>query len=234
MEDNLKEYQEEMAIRRKIRLQALAVLRRSRNAGIPESEMRIGKDQLRPILDLNYHNGERGDSVETLLSKIYDHADDLFKINFFVIDGGDIFTRRKAGFALLFRMIACDRNGKFRTCQDVAHKLQTIKATAAMNRNDIADGLKQHDILFLEEFRKEQLKVGFEIQWFMDEILAERSLKNKPTIFTFSNAVAGHGQAEENALTSTAIYGQYMCILSQLDVKPVSKTLRIRVGSTNE
>lgn len=233
MEETLKEYQNEMAIRRKIRLQALAVLRRSRDAGIPESEMRIGKEQLRPLLDPNFHNGDtgKGKEINSLLDKIYNQANELFKLHFIVIDGGDIFTRRKAGFALLFRMIACDRNGKFFTCQDVSHKLQTIQSTAEINRNDIADNLKAHDVLFLEEFRKEQLKVGFEIQWFMDEILSERSLKNKPTIFTFSNPVAGHGLSEENALTSTAHFGQYMCILSQLDMKPVPKTLRIRVRS---
>lgn len=232
--ENLQDYQNEMALRRKIRLQALAILRRCRDAGIPESEMRIGMDQLKPILDPDYHDGKKGLEVNTLINNIYKHADGLFNFNFIVIDGGDIFTRRKAGFALLFRMIACDSNGKFYTCQDVSHKLQTINSTAEMNRNDIADELKLYDILFLEEFRKEQLKAGFEVQWFIDEILTARSLHGKPTIFTFSNPVAGHGLSEENALSSTSAYGQYMCMLSQLDMKPIPKTLRIRVRCSNE
>lgn len=234
MDNTLQNYQDEMAFRRKIRLQALAILRRSRDAGIPESEMRIGIEQLRPLIDPSYHDGKKSMEVNTLLNNIYNKADGLFDKNFIVIDGGDIFIRRKAGFALLFRMIACDSGGKFFTCQDVSHKLQTINSTAEMNRNDFANELKTYDVLFLEEFRKEQLKAGFEIQWFMDEILTDRSLHNKPTIFTFANPVAGHGLSEENALSSTAAYGQYMCMLSQLDMKPVSKTLRIRVRCPNE
>jgi hypothetical protein len=98
--------------------------------------------------------------------------------------------------------------------------------------NSIKFDMKSGD--FLEEFRKEQLKTGFEIQWFLDEILTERSLNNKPTIFTFANPVAGHGLSEENALSSITAYGQYMCMLSQLDMKPISKTLRIRVESSHE
>lgn len=229
MENSLQDYQNEMAFRRKIRMQALAILRRSKSAGIPDSEMRIGKDQLKPIIDPEYHDGKKGMEINTLLNNIYNRADGLFNLSFIVIDGGDIFARRKAGFALLFRMIACDSSGKFYSCQDVSHKLQTINSTVDMNRNDIADELKTYDVLFLEEFRKEQMKTGFEVQWFIDEILTDRSLKNKPTIFTFSNPVAGHGLSEENALSSTAAYGQYMCMLSQLDMKPISKTLRIRV-----
>lgn len=232
--DTLEQYQEEMAKKRKIRLQALAILRRCKDAGIPESEMRIGMEQLRPIIDTDFHDGKKGMEVNALLNHIYNQANSLFKHNFIVIDGGDFFTRRKAGFALLFRMIACDRNGKFFSCQDVSHKLQTINSTLDMNRNDLADELKIYDVLFLEEFRKEQLKVGFEIQWFVDEILTARDMGDKPTIFTFSNPVAGHGLSEENALSSVVTYGQYMCILSQLDMKPVPKALRIRVRCSHE
>jgi len=233
MENTLQEYQDKMAFLRKIRLQALAIIRRSRDAGIPESEMRIGKEQLRPYLDPSFHNGDKnnGKEINTLLDLIYNHADDLFNYNFIVIDGEDLFSRRKAGFALLFRMIACDRNGKFSSCQDVAHKLQTINSTMDVNRNDITDDLKTHDVLFLEEFRKEQLKVGFEIQWFMDEILTARTLSNKPTIFTFANPVAGSDYAINNALSDISHYGQYMCMLSQLDTKAIPKALRIRVRS---
>jgi hypothetical protein len=234
MDNTLQDYQNDMAFRRKIRLQALAILRRSKEAGIPDSEMRIGRNQLQPILDANYHDGKKGLNVNALLDRIYNNANSLFDLNFIVIDGGDIFTRRKAGFALLFRMIACDSKGKFFTCQDISHKLQTINSTSEYNRNDLSEELKTYDVLFLEEFRKEQLKTGFEIQWFMDEILTERSLNKKPTIFTFSNPVAGHGLSEENALSSTAAYGQYMCMLSQLDMKPISKTLRIRVECLHE
>lgn len=229
MENTLQEYQKQMAFRRKIRQQALAIIMRSRDAGIPESETRIGREQLQPYLDTDFHNGKQGMEINALLDTIYKHANDLFKFDFIVIDGDDLFSRRKAGFALLFRMIACDYNGKFYSCQDLSHKLQTINSTMGFNRNDITDDLKTHDILFLEEFRKEQLKIGFEIQWFMDEILTARSLGGKPTIFTFSNRIASSTLSEENALADIVHYGQYMCMLSQLDTKPVSKTLRIRV-----
>jgi len=234
MENILKDYQDEMALKRKIRMQALAILKRSRIAGIPDSEMRIDRSQLKTVIDNEYHDGKKGLEINNLLDKIYNNANSLFDLQFIVIDGGDMFSRRKAGFALLFRMIACDSNGKFCSCQDVSHKLQTINSIADMNRNEIADELKTHDVLFMEEFRKEQLKIGFEVQWFMDEILTDRSLKNKPTIFTFSNPVAGHGLSEENALSSTSTYGQYMCMLSQLDMKPIPNALRIRVKGAND
>jgi hypothetical protein len=227
--ETLDQYHEELARKRKIRLQALAILRRCKDAGIPDGEMRIGIDLLKPILDEEFHNGKKGMAVNDLLTHIYKKADDLFKHNFIIIDGGNLYTRRRAGFALLFRMIACDRNGKFYSCQDVAHKLQTINSTAEMNRNDLADELKIYEILFLEEFRKEQLKVGFEIQWFFDEILTAREMAGKPTIFSFSNPVAGHALSEDNALSSINTYGQYMCMLSQLDMKPIPNTLRIKV-----
>lgn len=231
MKNTLKEYQEEMAKRRRIRVQALAILQRSKEAGIPESEMRIDETKLRPYLDKNFHNGKNGMEINQLCNHIFNQANSLFNHNFIIIDGGNMFTRRKAGFSILFRMMACDYNGKFYACQDIAHKLQTINSTMELNRNDIADELKIYDVLFLEEFRKEQLKVGFEIQWFIDEILTARDLGNKPTIFTFSNPLAGHEFLEENALTSTTIYGQYMCMLSQLDMKPIPKTLRIRCSN---
>lgn len=233
MENTLESYQIEMARRRKVRLQALAILRRAKDAGIPESEMRIDEAKLRPYLSPEFHNGEKG--INELCNYIFKQADKLFQNKFIVIDGGDMFSRRKAGFALLFRMIACDYGGKFYSCQDVAHKLQTISSTSEISRNDFADELKSFDVLFLEEFRRELLKTGFEIQWFLDEILSARDMANKPTIFTFSNPVAGNGLSEENALTSTAAYGQYMCILSQLDMKPIPQALRIRVkGLINE
>jgi hypothetical protein len=225
MDDSLKNYQIDMEKRRRIRTQALAVLRRSKEAGIPNSEMRIDEQKLKPYICPLYHKNK----INDLCNYIYRQSDKLFENKFIVIDGGDLFIRRKAGFALLFRMIACDYGGKFFSCQDVAHKFQSIQATSGLSRNDFSEELKTYDVLFLEEFRKEQFKTGFEIQWFFDEILSSRDLKNKPTIFTFSNPVASQGFSEENALTSTLAYGQYMCMLSQLDMKPISNTLRIRV-----
>lgn len=231
----LEKYQKEMERIRKIRVQALAILRRAKDAGIPESEMRIDAVHLKPYLDPNYHNGNKGMEVNQLCNHIFNEANHLFDYDFIIIDGGDMFARRKAGFALLFRMIACDRGGKFYTCQDVSHKLQTINSTVEINRNDLTDELKTYDVLFMEEFRKEQLKTGFEIQWFMDEILTTRQLEGKPTIFTFSNPVAGNEHSQQNALTSTTAYGQYMCMLSQTDMEGmrVPRTLRIRVACNN-
>jgi hypothetical protein len=225
--ESLQQYQDRMSKKRRIRAQALAILRRAKDAGIPESEMRIGPAQLKSYLSPDFHDGDKG--VDKVIDQIYNKANDLFRNKFIIIDGGDMYSRRKAGFAILFRMIACDYNGKFYGCQSVTHKFQSISSTAEMFRNDFADELKQYDVLFLEEFRKEQIKNGFEIQWFIDEVLSSRDLQSKPTIITFSNPVAGHGLSEENALTSTAAFGQYMCMLTQLDTKTIPNCLRIRV-----
>jgi len=223
----LQAYQEMMAKKRRLNAQALAILRRAKDADIPPSEMRIGEATLKSILCPNYHNGQEG--IDELCHSIYHKADDLFNKQFIVIDGGDIIDRRKAGFALLFRMIACNYNGKFRSCSELTHQFQTINSTAELSRNDLADELKSYDVLFIDEFRRELIRTGFEIHWFLDEILSQRDLLRKPTIITFGNPLAGDDKSQINLLTSVSDFGNYLCMLSHSDVKQNDKIMRIRV-----
>ena len=126
----------------------LAILQRGRDAGIPERYLKIPEESFRDLLDKNYHKDVKG-----FASLAFNKAEEkLFKRPFILIDGGDVENRRKAAFALLFRMIACDKRGSYKTCQELIHKFQTIKVEEGTNRNQYADDLKIYDIMLMTEF----------------------------------------------------------------------------------
>ena len=95
MNDSLKEYQDEMAKKRRINNLILAFIKRGREAGIPNSEIRIGKDEFKSLLDKDYYL-----NTEDFASGIYSNSKTLMSKSFILIDGGDMYSRRKAGFAL--------------------------------------------------------------------------------------------------------------------------------------
>ena len=223
MNDSLKEYQDEMAKKRRINNLILAFIKRGREAGIPNSEIRIGKDEFKSLLDKDYYL-----NTEDFASGIYSNSKTLMSKSFILIDGGDMYSRRKAGFALLFRMITFDYSGKHVSCSDICHKLQIASSNPSINRNEIADELKDYDSLLLTEFYPSLFQKGFEVQTFWDEILESRDIAGKPTIITFVNPIS---KDEIFMLSDISLYGQYMCMLSQTGSNPLSNVLRVRIGS---
>ena len=226
MDNSLKEYQDEMARKRRINNLILAFIRRGKEAGIPNAEMRIGKDEFQSLLDKSYHL-----NVEDFATGVYSDANVLMSKSFVLIDGANMYIRRKAAFALLFRMITFDYSGKHFSCSDVCHKLQIASANPEISRNELAEDLKGYDVLLLTEFYPNIFQKGFEVQTFWDEILESRDIAGKPTIITFVNPIS---KDERFMLSDISLYGQYMCMLSQIGLNPLSNVLRVRVGTKDK
>jgi hypothetical protein len=222
--EELLKHQEEMAYKRRVYAQARAIIQRGRNAGIPDKYLRIGKKDFTELLDPKYH-GDIGKFADA----IYDTPKKMFKKSFIIIDGGDIYSRKKAGFAILFRMIACDKYGKYFDCAQLASEFQTIKFSGGENRNDLVRNVKQEGILFLNEFHKKKFSVNLgDSGGFFDQLLEYRDDYSKPTIITFSNPLQKGFENNGNALMDDRC-GQYLAMLSKSDMKKNDNVLRIKV-----
>jgi len=210
---------------RRVRALAIATLQRAATAGIPERFMRIGKEEFREIISKKQHDSE--EIVENLCTFIYDRANELRKIPYILIDGGNQHTRRIAGFAVLFRLIACDMGGLYQTSASLAHRFQSFKPTEATSRNEFVDNLKDYDVLLIGDFHPSQFNVHLDTGSFMDELLASRYDTCKPTIITFEEPI------NPSNVTDRSV-GSYMARLARLDFdkvnNPSNEILRIRVG----
>lgn len=230
--EELKKHQEEMAIKLRIRQQAYAFITRAKKADIPESEMRIKEDQLRVLIDDSYFFNTKKmnkDAVDKFIKEIYTVPNKILKSPFILIDGGNMYTRKRAGFALLFRSIAWDRVGMHVGCPKATHSLHSIKTIGDISRNEYADELKSYDILFLSECSRDLFKPSFETGSFFDEILENREINGKTTIISFVNRIpAKDMESKERCSDSSA--GQYMMMFSESDSDETYKNImRIRV-----
>lgn len=220
---------------RRARQMALAIIKRSREAGIPDKYMRLKESVFASLLDPDYHGGPiKG--VPVFAHNVYNEPDFLMKKDFIAIDGGTTEERLMAGHAILFRMIAYDNAGKYYDCISLAHKFQTINSTDEITRNNLADTLKLYDALFLSEFDALQFNPHFEAGSFLDEVLAGRINQEMPTIVTFCNPIVSERMTPEKK-TQMAIEGKldagggrYLALLS-LTPQTTRSVLRIRVKS---
>ena len=173
-----------------------------------------------------------GKSIKAIANFIYKKPFELLKIPFIIIDGGKIKERKLAAFAIMFRLITCDRFAKFYDCRVIAHKLNTFDArdvTAGDRRTDFAATLKGHNILCISEFNPNSFKEKLEGGDFMDEILDTRFNNLNQTIVTFQNPLN-----KTNALKDE-VCGKYLNEMShqeKLDKNPSEDYLRIRVRSS--
>lgn len=170
---------------RRARQLALAILQRARDAGIPEQHMRIKEEEFKELVSEKFHK----EGKDIVASSIYNEPDTLFNRSFITIDGGDVEVRKRAGFAILFRLIACDKSGFHENCASLVHKFQSFKATEGISRNDLAESLKEYDVLFISECRIQIFNPSHESGSFFDEVLGYRSDHNKLTIISFSDAI---------------------------------------------
>jgi hypothetical protein len=224
MNESLEEYKKEMEYKRRVNSQALAILGRAKTAGIPKKYTRIGPDRFAEILCEKFH----GDTKKFTHS-LYNNADQLFKKQFIIIDGGDLYSRKEAGFALLFRMIACDKIGKYVDCSQLASEFQSIRFEKGANRNDIVSELQKEEVLFINEVNKRKFNVHFDSGIFFDQLLEKRDDYNRPTILTFSSPLESSGGfSEGNAITDDRC-GAYLALLSHADLKKSTNVFRIRV-----
>lgn len=190
----------------RVRTQALAIIKRGYRAGIPERYLRICEDQFKGLLNKEYYNGN--DGVSSVSNFIYHKANDLLKIPFIVIDGGNIESRKKAGFAVLFRLIACDKFGLYKDCSDIVHKMQTFVAEGGVTRNDFTNYLKEQDVVFVSEFRESIFSKHLEGGNYFDEFIGYRHDNLKPTIISFSDPINDHN------MIKTSNCGRYLAELS--------------------
>lgn len=229
-EQSLKEYQEKMAHNRRIVVMAQTILKRAKDAGIPEKYMRINKDKFKNVLDDRYHK-----NVDKIANFVYDTPLNLLKKEFILIDGGTMHQRKIAGFGLLFRLISCDRYGTYKNGVELSHQLQTIKAFGeGLYRNDITESMRSADILFISECGKSEFKKGFEVGRFFDDFLSYRDDYVKPTIISFSQPIPsgkGMGLQDNNEMVEQDQFGQYMCMFSKSETNKDDRIFRIRVKS---
>ena len=187
MEENIsqhdKDIQQAYTLRRARQL-AVAILQRAREAGIPEQHLRIKENEFKALLSDNFHQ-----DPSSAASFVYNEPEKIFSRSFVTIDGGSIDSRKRAGFALLFRLIACDKSGFHENCASLVHKFQSFKSTEGISRNDLAESLKEYDILFISEFRPQMFNPNMESGSFFDEVLGYRTDHNMLTIISFSDEI---------------------------------------------
>lgn len=235
-----KTYLDKMGKATRIQNQALAILRRLENANIPPEGWRIKQDSFRAMLDDAYYK-QQGVDPDVLADYIYNKPQFLFKRKFILIDGGDMAckTANKAGFAILFRMISCDSSGLYRQGSDLIHKLNSGWVSEAEgSRIDIAENLKNQEVLFISGLSPKNFKIGekpaYEAGAFFDEIFEHRSNYGMPTILSFNDPI----RFQSDGKGSDGRCGTYICQLFEADVpdskrimKDEFKVLRIRVKS---
>jgi len=200
---------------------AIAYLKRGIQAGIPKELLRIKEESFKKLLFEPYHSDVGGIS-----SFIYKRPDDLSRIPFVLIDGGDYISRKKAAFSIVFRLITRDKNAKCVDCREIEHKFQTIQSSANFNRNEIVDYLKEFDVLFINEFSSFIFKPHFESGDFFDELFSFRRNEKKSTIISFADAI------DEKKKFDDRRCGLYLTDFSKrqyVSPNPSEEILRIRV-----
>jgi hypothetical protein len=209
-----------------------AFKQRAENAGIPKRFVAIGPKEFSTYLCPKYHN-PKGE-LDRVVDFIYKKPLELNEIPFIIIDGGDIETRKKASFAIMFRLITCDNFAKFVDCRELAHKLNTFDprdVKLGEGRNDYADDMKEINILTIGEFRRKVFNEHCEGGDFLDEILDERVNQLNPTIITFQEPMGDMNKITDN------VCGHYMATASGKEVlknNPSKKYLRIRVRKLDD
>ena len=232
MKEDMEEYRHKMSIARRTQLQAYAILKRAEKAGIPEKYLRIQEDEFCKFLSPDYYKGK--DIANKLSAVIYRKANSLLKKSFVLIDGGELQDRKRAGFALLFRMIACDlERTSYEDCNKLTHHLYSSKTLGPDGRQNFADYLKGLDALFISECHEGLFNPHFEAGSFFDEILGYREDYDKPTIISFSQPLVSADMVGAGS-KSDMDYGQYLTRLSKSDIKPMKNVLRIKVRGEYE
>ena len=171
----------------RIKAQALAIIKRGARAGIPARYLRIAESQFKELLNEEYHLGR--DGIASVTNFVYHKANELLKVPFILIDGGNINSRKRAGFAILFRLIACDKFGLYKDCSDIVHKMQSFVSEDGVSRNDFTNSLKEQDAVFISEFHESKFSKHLDGGNYFDEFLGHRADNLKPTIISFSEPI---------------------------------------------
>jgi hypothetical protein len=220
--EDLIKHQKEISKKRRTFSQARAIIQRGRNAGIPKPYIRMPQGDFENLLCPKFHNAEK------FAELVYKKPQVLFEKPFIVIDGGTPSSRKKAGYAVLFRMIACDKNGLSEGCGQLASKFQTF-TSGGENRNELVTKMQQEQILLLHEFRPKDFSIHLADSGnLFDQLLGFREDYSKPTIITFTypleNGVINMGNAVKDDRC-----GSYLATLSHADSRKDQNVFRIKV-----
>jgi hypothetical protein len=217
------EHQLKMAKNRRLQIMAIAALQRSKEAGIPEEFRRIGKNEFKKLLCPRYKNP--AGSVDEIANKLYDNPDEIIKkYQFFLIDGGDKIERKMAGFAILFRLIALERNGKYELSDTFIHTIEDYSGRSELSRNQYLEEISLYDSLFISEFHTSKINPKKEAGSFFDEVFQIREDFKRPTIISFQDPISGNEELKDESK------GLYFRDFSRSEKsKPMRNALRIRV-----
>jgi len=221
--EELIKHQEEIAKKRRSFAVARAIIQRGRNAGIPERYIRIREEDFGSLLCPKFHRDPK-----KFAEMVYKRPQCLFNNPFIVIDGGTPTNRKKAGYAILFRMIACDKNGLSEDCGQLASRFQTFVSDGE-NRNELVSKVQQESVLLLREFRKGIFNIHLpDSANFFDQLLGFREDYLKPTIITFCDPLECGVVNSGNAIKDNTC-GSYLSLLSHADVLKSENIFRIRI-----
>lgn len=217
-----KNYQEKMAKARRLNTLVRAALKRAKDAGIPEDFQRINKEEFKKLLCTSYNSPG---AIKNLPDMIYENPQDIFKkYQFIFIDGGDKIDRKRAGFAIMFSLIAFEHNGKYELSETFIHSIEDYSGGARMSRNEYLEDISLYDVLFLSEFDPKKINPKKEASSFFDEVFEIRENFKRPTIISFQNPICERSELADN--TS----GMYFYDFSRCEKsRPMKNALRIRV-----
>ena len=224
---------EEAIQQRRAKIQAAAFLDRGKSANIPDQHLRINEKTFLYLLDANYY-----DDIEKFANSLY-NTESMLNTPLILIDGGNEEVRKRAGFALLFRIILFDKWGMYKDCRSLVHQLQNINSFVdvtsgdEITRNSIASELKYYDGLFIGEFGRELFKPNWDTGTFFDEILSCRIDNIRPTIISFSDPINSFDKNKETQAAMGKLNmdcGRYLASFS-IEEYNKDKAIRVRVNN---
>lgn len=220
---DLKEYQDEMAKKRRINNLVLAILNRAKEAGIPEDFMRINKNEFKELLCPEFAESI-GKTPDSIANMIFDDTENfLSKYQFVLVDGGTKYERKRASFAMMFKFIACGRYGKYELGDTLIHTIEDFAGSASLSRNEYTDTMALYDTLFVSEFDPNRLNAKRECGSFLDEIFENREDNKRVSIISFNKTIC------ETTRVKEAIHGNFTVLFTNPNNVSVKNILRIRV-----
>lgn len=210
---------EKLILARKVQM-AKAMLQRADEAGIPKEYRSIGPDKLKTILCNRYHK-----DIEGLVQKIYTEPNFLISKKVIAIDGGNLLQRKRAGFALLFRIITFDNVALYK---DFNETTETLKQFNSVESAEIMNSMKKADHLFIGELRTHVLQAPPKsIAMLWDSIFEKRYDTEKTTIVSFSSPLPS---SSHNIICDDTC-GNFFPFIYNNDVNKELNVFRLRVKS---
>lgn len=192
----------------RIRTLALAALRRAEESGIPDKFMRIGRDDFNALLNATkIADKERNEHIVTLL---FSTPAKMFDLNFILIDGssGISDSRSRAGSAILFRAIACDKNGLYIKGHELTRMFSMPYPNGlggSPNRSEYLEILRDKEVLFIDGLCPDMpvFRPDNEVGSYLDELLSSRQQNDLLTIISLTKPLGKQTVDDDRA-------GQYL------------------------